>query len=137
MGYRVFDHTADLGVEFFGPDQASLFSEAGVALFRIMVAEPPGGGENRQVITVEGVDPEDLLINYLGELLYLFQVREQIVTDVTIDGIDEKRVTASLALTSFDLEKHGLETEIKAATYHQVECGPVEDGWRARVIFDL
>jgi len=40
-------------------------------------------------------------------------------------------------LNSLDTEHHKVKREIKAVTYHQIFVDKVNDGWQARIIFDI
>ena len=131
------NHTADLGVYFYGSSPEDLLARAGLSLFRIILTHPPGTGQISEPLEIEGTDQADLLVCWLGELLYLFQVRELVPVAVNISRLSQTRLQAHLRMTHFDLSSQGPITEIKAATYHQVEFGPHRQGWRARVIFDL
>ena len=43
MRYKPIDHTADFGIHVFGKDEKSLFENAGLALFEVMIdAGNPG-----------------------------------------------------------------------------------------------
>ncbi len=135
--YRPIDHTADMGAYFYGADAKEVFINAALVFFEFMVDRPPVSGNENRVLTVEGTDYEDLVVRWLGELLYLFQVQGRVLTGVDIETLSPTGVTANLTLTPFDFEKHGVDNDIKAVTYHQVEFRPVKKGWRAKIFFDL
>jgi SHS2 domain-containing protein len=131
------DHTADLGVYFYGSSPEELMVNAGLALFQVILAHPPGSGQETAHLEIEGTDQADLLVRWLGELLYLYQVRDLVPTRVEIRHLSGTLLRADLQLARFDPSAQEPVTDIKAATYHQVEFGPHGRGWRARVIFDL
>lgn len=135
--YRMLEHTADLGVYFYGETPEKLFENAATSLFAIMLEKPPLKGDRRHRISASGNDMSEVLIYLLGELLYLFQVKGLCVTKAEISSVSDTTATADLELAEFDFDVHGIETEIKAATYHQLELKPWNKGWRAKVIFDL
>ncbi|MBF0528457.1 MAG: archease [Deltaproteobacteria bacterium] len=135
--YRLIDHTADLAVYFYGATPREVFANAGPALFSIVLNHPPHGGVDQKRIEVAGRDPADLLNRFLSELLYLFQSQGLIVTEAIIADLSDTALTANLIVVPFDLDIHGLKTDIKAVTYHQLEFGPRPRGWRAKVVFDL
>jgi len=135
--YKVLDHTADLGAYFYGANPEEVFVNAGSALFSLMLDRTPRQGDETEKVTIEGTDPEDLLVRWLNELLYIFQVRERAAVDIRIEKFRGNGLTAVLTLAPYDLEVHGVKNEIKAATYHQVALEPIKNGWRAKVIFDL
>ena len=136
--YRLFDHTADIGMEIFGADAPELFSNAGRALFENLVSAPPHDRAcSRRTIRVEGADWADLMVNWLRELLYLWNGEQKVLQDVRIDALSQNELSASVTLFDFNSERDRPAEEIKAVTYHQIAAGPFGKGWRARVIFDV
>ncbi|MFH1135345.1 MAG: archease [Pseudomonadota bacterium] len=135
--YRVFNHTADLGVYFYGPTPADVFRNAGLSLPRLLMDRPPRRGREKRFLEVDGTDREDLLIRWLSELLYIFNVKRLVATDLEDATLEPGLWRAGLVLAPFDLKSHGLKHDMKAATYHDPEFRPVRTGWRARVVFDL
>jgi SHS2 domain-containing protein len=138
--YRLFDHTADLGMEIFGADPAELFANAGSALFNVMVLvkERKDRDSHTQTLSVEGYDWADLMVNWLRELLYLWHGRQEIPLQIRIEAIGETALEATVTTCDFLPLEHQVQKEIKAVTYHQIAVGPHSDGgWKARVIFDV
>lgn len=137
--YRLIDHTADLGMEIFGEDTVALFINAGKALFETIVTPVADGGRipHQHTVVLEGDDWADLMVNWLRELLYLWHGAQQIAQDFSLNSISEHRLLATVKTCDYSDETHRIETEIKAVTYHQIEVAPYDDGWRARVIFDV
>ncbi len=139
LNYTFFDHTADIGVEIFGQTRKELFANASLALkeilFDIPSTEPLRG--RKKIITVEGADTTDLLINYLREILYLVNGEGWIVRNAEITRCGSKRLTANLQLEPFDQKKYAIKVELKAVTYHNASVKKEQSGWRAKVIFDV
>lgn len=136
--YRLFDHTADLGMEIYGEDARTLFINAAMALFDLLVS-PVGEGDScgeSEDIEVTGEDWPDLMVNWLREMLYLWAGRQRIPVELNVDIIEETRICARLVTCEFNPDRHIVEKEIKAVTYHQVETGPRDNQWWARVILD-
>lgn len=137
-GYRFFDHTADFGLEIFGDDVTSLFEEAAKALFDLITPAAEGPIQNHQhIIEVSGQDWADLMVNWLRELLYLWNGESQLVREVDLTTLEETRLQATVTCENYDPDRHEIRNEIKAVTYHQIDVSPHEDGWRARVVFDI
>jgi SHS2 domain-containing protein len=135
--YRVFDHTADLGIDVSGKTLADLYGNAALALFDIMV-EPAGMQvvENRE-IEIHGADPTDLFVNFLREMLYLFNGEGLVLTSCRVAHIDERSLSAHIRCGRYDARTHRVKTEIKAVTYHQATVMKTARGWQGRVIFDV
>ena len=70
--YKLFDHTADLGVEIYGKTVTDLFANAAFAVFDIITDLKHVTPTMERKIVVEGEGWEDLLVNYLREILYMF-----------------------------------------------------------------
>lgn len=142
--YAMFDHTADIGVEIYGRTKKELFVNAAFALFDIMVQERECTGGKKRLVrermkirTVEGADPEDLLVNYLRELLFLFNGSGCVVNRGMILSCSKKKVVMKLIVEPYDPERHLIKTELKAVTYHGLRVERIKSGWKARVIFDV
>ena len=88
-------------------------------------------------VVIEGEDFPDLMVRWLGEILYLFDGENLIVNSITIKSISPTKLKSTLTLTSFETEHHQVKREIKAVTYHQISVDKVNDGWQARIIFDI
>ena len=71
MPYKLFDHTADLGVEVAGSSLEGIYSNAAEALFGILSDLSAVETKETLLRKIEGLDHEDLLINFLRELLNL------------------------------------------------------------------
>jgi len=135
--YRVFDHTADLGIEIFGETAGMLFAHAAFAVFDLMADLHLVHPKETRSISVEGEDREDLLVNYLREVLYLFHGEKLILKHFAIVEINDHHLKGEVGGEFFDPDRHRLKKEIKAVTYHGVEVRETGSGWRGRVIFDV
>lgn len=135
--YRLIDHTADLGIMVHGANLKDLFEQAAISMMHIIVGVRSYKGPNTIRLSVSGEDLADLMIRWLGEILYIFEGEKQIVTKVGIDAISPHHITATLETVSFDQNLHEILCEIKAVTYHQIEVMEKADHWEARIIFDL
>jgi len=142
--YKLFDHTADIGVEISGRTKKDLFANAAKALFDILIENLDSKGKSEEktqkrqrTVTVNGLDVEDLLINFLREILYLFNGKGWVLSQCEIVESGNKRLVARLTGKPFNKKKHSIKTEIKAVTYSGLNVEKQKSGWRARVIFDV
>ena len=135
--YALLDHTADLAVKVWGKDPKSLFENAGKALMHHMIQGKASVSPANFSISLSGRDLADLLVRWLGELLYLLQGENLVVTDVSIEHLSPDRLEAVIETVPFDPEVHEILSEIKAVTYHQVEAAEKGDHWEAKVILDI
>jgi len=135
--YTTFNHTADLGIEVSGRDEKELFSNAAFAVFDIITDLHDVNATEAHRFAVEGSDREDLLVNYLREVLYMFSGQGLLLKDFSILEINGRHLVAEVRGEPFDSARHGIKTEIKAVTYHEVEIRETEKGLKARLIFDV
>jgi SHS2 domain-containing protein len=82
MGYRILDHTADIGVEVHGATLTDLFSQAAFSLIDLLTDRDTLAMDTERVIRVAGADLEDLWINYLRDILYLFNGENFLLKDI-------------------------------------------------------
>jgi SHS2 domain-containing protein len=135
--YRTFDHTADLGLEIYGRDEKELFSNAAFALFDSITDIDGVSTTEKRAVAVEGLDREDLLVNFMRALLSLFHIEGFLLHRLDLYELDEHSLSAEAEGEIFDPKKHGIKVEIKAVTYHQVQIAPTSDGFMGRVICDV
>jgi SHS2 domain-containing protein len=136
-GFRVLEHTADIGFEAWAASLGDLFREAAHAFAFIAFDVTNVAGEAEWPVHVTGVDLPALLVNFLDELLYLFDTSTFAPRDVTIEAIDAEHVHARLVGEPRDPGRHSWKLIVKAVTYHGLEVTRDDAGWRARVFLDV
>jgi SHS2 domain-containing protein len=131
------EHTADGGLVVEAASVEALFAEAGLALVAQIV--DPGRIQVRQwrEVAVSGGDWTDLMVNWLRELLYLFNGELWLAGQVDVGRLAPVALEARVGGEAFDPACHEVKSEIKAITYHQAEVENKDGLWRAQVIFDL
>ena len=137
MKYKLIDHTADLGIRVFGKSAEELFENAAFALFDLITDTGVLAGDRQTRIQVTGADRPDLMVNWLRELLYLWNGTDRLVKTVSISALSETGLTAGLTYDLFSPERHDIRAEIKAVTYHQIQVSGGSSGWEAKIIFDV
>ena len=135
--YQLIDHTADFGIRVFGSDASELFSNAAWALFDVLTETEALSGNDSRKIAVSGDDWSDLMINWLREVLFLWNGERKLVESVQILSISEKKLSAKIFFDSYTPDRHIIRTEIKAVTYHQAYVKRSSFGWEAGIIFDI
>ena len=70
--YEEIEHTADLSLRFGGPDLESFFSSAARGMYHLLDAEaPPSDATEQKSLSLEAMDIESLLVEWLVELAYV------------------------------------------------------------------
>jgi SHS2 domain-containing protein len=135
--FTLIDHTADLGIMVRGKDLKHLFEQAAQSMMSIAFKGKRTNKSEIIKLSVAGYDLADLMVRWLGEILYQFEGEHKLVTNVEIDFISPSYLDATLEMVSFDPNIHEILREIKAVTYHQIEVVEKDKHWEARIIFDL
>lgn len=135
--YILIDHTADTGIDVFGETLPDVFTNAAFALFDIITDLSCVEGKVEYKVKISGIDREQLLVNWLSELLYLYDVKNLLFKDFTITSITDNHLEASIRGEVFTEGKHVIKTGMKAVTYHGLSIVQKDCRWKARVIFDL
>ncbi len=137
-GYEMVDHPADLRFRIWAPDRELLFRQAARTLVETLFpSQDSAGGEPtlaaRIDIDLEGVDQDDLLVRWLGELLFQADTRRLVPQAITFQQLDGHRLRAECIMSRAGTP----DCEIKAVTYHQ--SGIRESGGRleATLLFDV
>ena len=135
--FSIIVHTADLGIIVRGNSLEDLFEAAAKSMIRIMVKSEFSETVQNSRLCVDGEDLDDLMVRWLGEILYLFEGENKLITDVLIDSISPSHLEATLDMVPFNPNIHEILCEIKAVTYHQIQVVKKDRRWEARIIFDL
>jgi len=135
--YSVIDHTADFGIHVYGSDSKDLFANAAWALFDLITETDRLTGLDSCHIEVSGDDWPDLMVNWLREVLFLWNGKELLVKKARILSLSETELAAAVECDPFNPDRHIIKTEIKAVTYHQIQVTGSPSGWEARIIFDI
>ena len=134
--YDLLDHTADLGIVVRGEDLKNLFETAARALMHLMIRGESQAKPTDMNVTVSGQDLSDLLVRWLGEILYIFEGEDLVVQFIHIDFLSITRLDAVLKTVPFEPTVHRIHNAIKAVTYHQAQVREKGSVWEAQVIFD-
>jgi len=135
--YDLIDHTADIGVKAYGKTLSEAFENASKAMFDIITDNSEIESVGQYDLEMKSDDLEQLLVDYLSELLFLHDSKNLVFGFFKIE-LDEKKksISAKVFGEKFNLSKHKIGSEIKAVTYHMLE---VKKGKRfsVQVLFDI
>ena len=137
MPYKLFDHTADLGVEVAGSSLEDIYNSAAEALFSILSDLSAIETKEMLLQRVKGLDREDLLVNFLRELLNLWNRDRFLVKSCEVLEITPQNLTARLSGEFYNPLIHRIKREIKAVTYHQVSLVHTKRSWKGKFVFDV
>jgi SHS2 domain-containing protein len=135
--FETFDHTADLGLRVRAAGVDSLFQEAAVGLFSVLVDNLEDVRPIQEVsLRIDGTEKDYLLFDWLNELLYRFETEHLLFSQFDVH-VNDAGLTATARGEPIDRDRHRLAHEVKAITYHQLSVKHSENGWCAEVIVDI
>lgn len=131
------EFAGDARVRVRADSLAGLFAIAARGLTGIMT--DPDGIESRlrQTLALEAPDLEALLVDWLNELVFLFETRGLLVADCQLEVSPPGKLRAELAGETYDPDRHPIETVVKAVTHHGLSIRQLPDSWLAEVVVDL
>ena len=135
--FKFIDHTADMGIQVYGQSLALLFQHAAEGFYYIITDPERIREKESREISVKGNGLEDLLVNWLNELVYLFETSGFLFRRFEVLDLGEFFIDAVAFGERLDEEYHPVLRTVKATTYHQLHVTRGKAGWEARVIFDL
>ena len=140
MGYRFIDHTADVAADLTGGTLGDLFLSAAQALADTITDLAAVQPAVTQSVTLDSDALDDLLVDWLNELLYRFEVQNMLVSDASVT-VEERagrwHLAATVAGEPYDPERHPSRVLVKSATYHGLHITHAQETWNARIVFDI
>ncbi len=139
--YEYLEHTADVKFLAYGKTLEEVFENSALAMFNVMIDTRKISGELVKDFFLKSPDLESLIVDWLSEHLYLFEVDEIVFSKFNVDRIRKENceysITSRASGEKFYPNSHPFETEIKAVTYNQLKVEKIEDGWKVQVVLDI
>ena len=136
--YRLTRHQSELAVRVAGDSQADLFVNSAWALFDVMMADVDKVESRERIpLEVEGTDRDDLMVNWMRELLYLYQGSGYLLTEFVIHEVKDTIVKAEVAGEKLDPDRHEIKQEIAGVAFHKSRMEKTGNQWTAHLIFEV
>lgn len=135
--FEFFDHTADLGATIYGATREELFQNAAAALYHALGEFQLKPERTRQHLKLRSETVEELLVEFVSELLYRFDAHRLLFDQIEIQELKDGYLAAKLSGGEVDLPRSNPNYEIKAVTYHQTKIEQRDECWRATLILDV
>lgn len=135
--YEFINHTADLGIRVSGLSLEELFENAAWAMFDLIVDLDTVEVQDEVTIAIRGGEREELLADWLRDLLYRYNGHEYLLKEFKIENMSPRGLKAKVRGEKLDMSRHSLKREIKAVTYHDLEIRKLNREWQAQIIFDI
>jgi SHS2 domain-containing protein len=150
--YEQIDISGDVGLCIRGQSLEELFENAAMGMSEL-IADVRGIEDTEEKnVTVTSGSYEDALIQWLNELVFLYDTYDFIGkkfhadikkntanqgTAATAGSNNSIRLDATVSGGFFNPEINEGRLLIKAATYHDLSLKKIDSGWEAVVIFDI
>lgn len=136
-GFQQIPHPSDIGLEAFGKNLEQAFEQAAAGLFSLMTGAGQIKIKETKKIKVTGADEKELLVNWLNELIFLFETQHWIPGRFFVKITAPFSLTAEIGGEKIDSRRHKFVLEIKAATYNKLAIKKEKDCTWVRVVFDV
>ena len=130
-------HTADVAVLIHGRNIPDLFRHAAAALYALTTTGPDFAAVQCRTISIDSVDRDALLVDWLNELVYLLYVEHAGFSDFRFDELADGHLTSRCCGEYLVPGVHRLHLEVKAATHHMVHIARTRGGYTARIVLDV
>lgn len=135
--YRLTARQSELAVRVTGKSQADLFANSAFALFDVMADVNKIEIKEKLPLEVEGADRDDLMVNWMRELLYLYQGSGYLLKEFAIREVKDTLVKAEVCGEKIDPDRHEIKQEIVAVAYNQSRMTKTGNQWIAQLIFEF
>ncbi|MBN1368648.1 MAG: archease, partial [Dehalococcoidaceae bacterium] len=119
-GYRLTEHTADIGLIARGIDLSEAYANAARGMFSIITDLRKIRLRQSVTLCIAEQDRETLLFEWLNRLLYYFDTQGIILRNFTVVLAGPNHLTAVCRGEKYDPDRHIIKTGIKAATFHKL-----------------
>ena len=124
-GFKFHEHTADITIECWGLDLVDAFEQAALATFEVILDTSTVNPINETEVKITGTDLEELLVEWIGELIAMIDINGQFYSEFHVDHLETTNdgyVLEGRALgETINHGKHDTRTEVKAMTYADIK----------------
>ncbi len=125
--YETLEYLSDVKLKVYGKNIKEVFRNAAEGMFALItdIEKIEKKVEKHIEITInEKIEIEDLLIDWLGKLLFINEVDDMVLAEFNINELinsnNKSVIIANVAGEKVNLEKHEILLQIKAPTYHNL-----------------
>lgn len=137
--FKYLEHTADVKFQAFGSTIEEAFKNSALAMFDSM-SDDKIKEKVVKKIKVKGKDNENLLYEFLEELLVLFDTELFFLSEVkSLEIKKNKNLDLEAEVSGDKAEKYEMKTDIKAVTYNDmfVKKDSKTGKWICQVVLDV
>ena len=135
--FEQIDHPSDIGLIAYGKSPEETLANAAYGMFSLMTDLNRVKSKVSFEINIKADDLESLLVQWLSELLYLYETKLILFNEFKINSLTKNKISATVLGESIEAGRHQIARHIKAVTYHQLTLKNMEGQWIVSVIFDV
>ncbi|MDA8157084.1 MAG: archease [Actinomycetota bacterium] len=137
MMYEQIEVTGDAGIKASGATLEEAFAAAAEGFYSLLTDTEKIREEKTIEVKAKGDNLESLLVNFLNELVFIFDTKGMLGKKVAVSTLGNGTATAGISGEEFDPERHPRGLLVKAATYHNLKVENKNGRWEVEVIFDI
>ncbi len=135
QGHRTVPHTADIGVEAWGPNRESCIAEAVMGVAESFADTAQVHPDRMRECWFAESSDEDLLVNVLDEAIFYLDTEDEVPVDVEVETRDDG-VAVNFAMADAAAVRH-VGAVPKGVSLHGLRIGPAAGVWSCSVIVDV
>ncbi|MEM0465736.1 MAG: archease [Candidatus Pacearchaeota archaeon] len=142
LNFKFLEHTADKKFQAFGNSLEECFINAALALKSVFYEKEVKSTIEKQ-INIKGTDLENLMVNFLEELLVLFETEEFLLSSISYlsisstGGLKRKSFKLFAVLHGDSAKNYKIEGSVKAITYYDIFVKKEKDKYICQVVVDV
>jgi len=133
--FKFLKHTADIKFQAFGNNLAQAFENSALAMINAMY-KGKIADKIKKKIQVSGRDLENLLYNFLEELLFLMDTESFFLSKIKVN-VDEKNKKLSAELQGDKAKNYKIGLDVKAITYNEMYVKKRGELYICQVVLDV
>jgi SHS2 domain-containing protein len=135
MKFKFLEHTADIKFQAFGKDIEEVFENSALALKETICGGKKIKETEEMKVIAKGKDYENLLYNFLEEIIYLLDADNFLIgkiKDIKISGFKLRAVIMGDKVSNYKFTNN-----VKAVTYNEMFVKRQKDKWISQVVLDV
>ena len=133
LRFEEVEHVADAALRVYGRDWCELLVNAALGMFSLIAHWDDAPLSTRRHISLTSVDSETLLVDWLGELLYLHEMEGEVYVEFEILSASQ----TSLQAIAKGTDQWSPGTAIKAVTFNDLQIATTNAGFAVTIVFDI
>lgn len=139
MNYKFLPDVAiaDIAFRAEGKTREELFENCGLALTEAMADLKKIGDRTKKRVVVEGKNDDELLYNFLSELVYVKDVEGLLFKKFKISFSQNKLEAECVGDALENIGRENLNNDVKAITLYKFGIKKENGKWKATVVADI